>query len=64
LNKYDCLWYKKTLSGIIHTKTQKNTFKNGRGKNSFFAKKTPKDDLETFCNIISHITAKNHPDEH
>ena len=32
-------------------KTGQNTFKN-----------TPEDNLDTFCNIISHITSKYRPD--
>jgi len=66
------------LSGIISTKTskspgkssgvQRSPGKSGGGlrsgnkvsQNTF--KNTPEDDLDTFCDIISHLTSKYHPD--
>jgi len=50
-----------TLSGIISTKTSKSPGKPKEGlrsgnkvsQNTF--KNTPEDDLDTFCDIISHV---------
>ncbi len=53
-----------TLSGIVSTKTSNSPGKFGCGlwsrkkvsQNTF--KNTPEDDLDTFCDIISHLTIK------
>jgi hypothetical protein len=56
-----------TLSGIISTKASKSPEKSRlvRGwtsvsQNTFNS--TPEDDLDTFCDIISHLTSKYRPD--
>jgi hypothetical protein len=57
-----------TLSGIISTKTSKSPRKPGDGlrsgnkvnQNTF--KNTPEDVLDTFCDMISHLTSKYRPD--
>ena len=60
-----------TLSDIISTKTSKSPGKsmevrgglrsgNKVSQNTF--KNTPEDDLDTFCDIISHLTSKYRPD--
>jgi len=67
-----------TLSGIISTKTSKSPGKSGEvqgspgkyggglrsgnkvSQNTF--KNTPEDDLDTLCDIISHLTSKYRPD--
>jgi len=57
-----------TLSGKISTKTSKSPGKSWGGlrsgnkvsQNAF--KNTPGDDLDTFCDIISHLTSKYRPD--
>jgi len=57
-----------TLFGIIYTKTSKSPRKSVGGlrsgnkvsQNTF--KNTPEDDLDTFCDIISHLTSKYRPD--
>ncbi len=56
------------LSGIIFTKTSKSPGKSGVGlrsgnklsQNTF--KTTPEDALDTFYDIISHLTSKYHPE--
>ncbi len=66
--KYDFLWTKMTLSGIISTKTSKSPGKSRGGlrsgnkvsQNTF--KNTPEYDLDTFCDIISHLKSKYRPD--
>jgi hypothetical protein len=72
------LWSKMTLSGIISTKTSKSPEKSGEvqgspaksgvrlpsgnkvTQNNF--KNTLEDDLDMFCDIISHLTSKYRPD--
>ena len=57
-----------TLSGIIYTRTSLSPGKSGFGlwsgnkvsQNTF--KNTPEDDMDTFCDIISHLTSKYRPD--
>jgi len=57
-----------TLSDIISTKTCKSPGKSGGGLQSGnkvsqnTSKNTPEDDLDTFCDIISHLTSKYRPD--
>jgi hypothetical protein len=60
-----------TLSGIIYTKNSKSPGKprevrgwtsvRKQGKPNTF-KNTPENDLDTFCDIISHLTSKYRPD--
>jgi len=70
MKTYDFLWSKMTLSGIITTKTSKSPGKpkevrgglrsgNKVSQNTF--KNTPEDDLDTKCDIISHLTQTFHP---
>ncbi len=57
-----------TLSGIISTKNSKSPGKSGGGlrsgnkvsQNTF--KNTPEDDLDMFCDMISHLASKYRPD--
>ena len=60
-----------TLSGLISTKTSQSPGKCGKvrgglrswnkvSQNTF--KNTPEDDLDTLCDVISHLTSKYRPD--
>jgi hypothetical protein len=58
-----------TLSGIISTKTSKSPGKSREVQGSpgwtsvqNIFKNTPEHDLDTFCDIISHLTSKYRPD--
>ena len=50
-----------TLSIIISTKTFGGGPRPGNKVNQNTFKKTPEDDMDTFCDIISHLTSKYHP---
>ena len=60
-----------TLSVIINTKTSKSPGKSGKVRGGLRSgnkvsqktfKNTPEDDLDTCCDIISHLTSKYRPD--
>ena len=52
-DQFDFLWSKSLYlpQKLVKVQVSQNTFKN-----------TPEDDLDTFCDIISHLTLKYCPD--